>query len=106
MTKKHLYSVWNLPNEPLRRGYTGAYHVAKYDRDNLFEEGDAYVVKLFGRNNWYNCSCPGFAHWNKCRHQKIVKVFVDKKKVGSGQLYDYDNERWSNRFVDVPEEED
>jgi hypothetical protein len=104
MAKEHLYSVWPLPNEPLKRGYTAAYHIAKYDRIMMIEQ-DHYTVKLYSRNNWYRCDCPGFVNWGKCRHQAIVEAFIKERKVGSGQLYDYDNQRWSNYFTNVPEEE-
>lgn len=105
MAKNELYSVWNLPNEPLKRGYTAAYCVTKHDKITLREDDTHYVVKLYHRNSYYRCDCPGFVNWGKCRHQPIVTIFVDDGKVGTGSLYDYDNGRWSNFFVEVPAEE-
>lgn len=105
MAKMHLYSVWNLPSEPLKRGYIAAYCVTKHDRITFREEDDHYIVKLYSRNNWYRCDCPGFVNYKYCRHQAIVEAFIDDKKVGTGQLFDYDNRRWSNYFVEVPIEE-
>lgn len=106
MSKHHLYSVWNLPNEPLKRGYTAAYCVTKHDRITQREEDEHYIVRLYSRNNYYRCDCPGFVNWGHCRHQAIVEAFIDDRKVGSGQLYDHENKRWSNYFVDAPAEEE
>ena len=104
MSKQHLYSVWNLPNYPLKRGYTAAYCVTKHDRVTFREEDEHYAVQFYPKNDYYRCECVGFVNWKKCRHQEIVEVFVDDRKVGSGQLYDYDSKRWSNYYTDVPEE--
>lgn len=104
MAKAHLYSVWCLPNEDLKKGYTAAFHVAKYNRSTLIEEKESYTVKLYSRNNWYRCDCPGFVNHGHCRHQAIVQIFVKADKVGEGSLFDFDSNRWSNQFVEVPEE--
>jgi hypothetical protein len=90
----------------MKRGYTAAFHVTKHEKDTLYEsESEPYTVEQYSRNNWYRCSCPGFVNYHHCKHQSIVNEFVQQGKVGTGSLYDYDSKRWSNQFVDVPEEE-
>jgi len=104
MSKHHLYSVWKIPPNPNPRArYKDQYHITKHHRATLIEE-EHYTVKAYPKNNWYKCECPGFVNWGYCRHQKIVEIFVTKNKVGSGALYDFDNERFSNEFISSSED--
>lgn len=39
--------------------------------------------------------CPCWAgNKSTCRHRKMLAEFMQKKRVGAGWLYDFDNNRW------------
>lgn len=39
--------------------------------------------------------CPCWAgNKSTCRHRKMLATFMQKKRVGAGWLYDFDNDRW------------
>jgi hypothetical protein len=101
MAKEHLYSVFNC-NDGVRGE---RYHVTKHTKAIPDKEEEFYLVKYYPPRDFYNCGCEGFKRYHYCRHQKITKLFKEQSKVGSGQLYDYDNDRWSNYFVALPEED-
>lgn len=99
---KHLYSVWRIPdNTNPRAKYLCQYHVTKHHRATLSEE-QFYTIQYYRSRNWFRCDCPGFVNWHHCRHQQITEVFIKRRRIGSGALYDYEAQRWSNEFVAVP----
>ena len=93
---KYLYSAYAV---------NGDYQVVKYETATLFEES-IYTLKYHKRNDFFSCDCIGFSHYKHCRHQEIMKIFSSEKKIGKGQLYDFDKKTWSEQKISMLGEEE
>lgn len=65
----------------------GEYEVLKFDKD--FEYEGKYLVTKDLRG----CDCFA-SHRATCRHRDLVRLFCAEGKINSGEMYDFDKQRW------------
>jgi hypothetical protein len=55
--------------------------------------GSTYTMSYDAERN--RAECPCFAGSKPtCRHRTMFQKFLEEKRIGSGWLYDFDNDRW------------
>jgi len=65
-----------------------AFRVTKFDRD--LNPSAIYRITAKGK-----CDCPQALNRHQpCRHQVILKQFLEAERVDSGYMLDYDSKMW------------
>lgn len=68
------------------------YSITKFD-DQLNVES-SYLVDPTA------CQCPAFDKRGRCKHQEMLPFFINRKAVGSGEMYDHERGGWVRMFED------
>lgn len=83
----------------IRRIEEGAYRVVKFDGDfNVHRDPKVPGFSIYGlfrytRSQPYICSCPA-GEGGKCRHVKMIYLFLKLERVDTGWFYDPETESW------------
>lgn len=85
------YKDWYTINEEPK---TGNFICVAVDKDLEFVKQYTIFTEP-GSPNLGNCEC--FAGHTWCRHKKMVRLYREKKLVGSRTYYNFDREKWMSQ---------